>query len=101
MARHIPEDDEQPQEFDFIEPWRCGSCDEFMFNRDQDGYPSPGAPIGLSVKIDDQDYRVCLVCAEMYIVVLKSGHFREQHSLWLKEAAHKSKLKTGSNYLDR
>lgn len=103
MPKHIPEEDEQPDsELEFIEPWRCGSCSNLMYNRDEYGYPTLGAPIGISVKLNEtESLRVCLVCAEMYIVVLKSQYLREEHQKWVEENNHKSKLKSGSNYLDR
>jgi hypothetical protein len=87
--------------FEFIEPWFCGNCDEFMYNKDQDGYPAPGAPVGLAVKYDNRSMRICLLCAEMYISILNNPYMLEQHKEWLKEITIKNKLKPGHNYLDK
>lgn len=87
--------------FDFLEPWRCESCNELIYNKDGDGYPTPGAPIGIAVKLDKQMKRICLVCAEMYIVILKSPYMLKQHKEWVEENKHKDKLRFGRNYLDK
>jgi hypothetical protein len=90
----------EDEPLDFIEPWWCDECGEYMYNKDQEGYPSPGAPIGLSVKFDKKEKRVCLLCAEMYIAVLKNPFMLQQHREWVTENKHKDKLKFGQNYLD-
>lgn len=28
-----------------IEPWRCKHCNKLIYNRDENGYPVPGAPV--------------------------------------------------------
>lgn len=85
----------------FIEPWYCDECGTFVYNKDSDGYPAPGAPVGLAVKFDKKEMRICLVCAEMYIVLLKSPYMMEHHRQWLKEVKYKEKLRFCSNYLDK
>jgi len=96
-----PADKPQTQLLEFVEPWRCDSCKELMYNKNADGYPAPGAPIGLNITVDGKEQRVCLMCAEMYIAVLKNDYFVERHKEWVKEQEHKNKLKTGNSYLDR
>lgn len=90
-------DDELP----FLEPWHCGECGEFMYNKDKEGYPAPGAPLGLEVKVDEASFRVCLMCAEVYISLLKNPFMVEQHKKWLEAKKKIEKLKSGSNYLDK
>jgi hypothetical protein len=91
----------EPDLLEFIEPWRCYNCDELMYNKDQDGYPSPGAPIGLAIHVEEKPMRVCLLCVEMYIAVLKSTYMKDQHIQWQEENKHKEKLRFGGKYLDR
>lgn len=89
------------ERIEFLEPWRCGECNELMYNKDQDGYATFGAPLGLEIKVDDKSTRVCLVCAEMYIALLKSPFMVEQHKEWIEKRKKTEKLKSGNNYLDR
>lgn len=84
---------------DFIEPWRCDNCGYLMYNIDKNGYPAPGAPIGMKIK--GESTRVCSLCCDMYVTVLKSNHFKEQHKSWLQTQQYKTKLKLGGNYLDK
>jgi hypothetical protein len=72
-----------------------------MYNKTPDGYPAPGAPVGLNISIDGKKLRVCLLCAQMFISVTQSEFFRDEHSKWVKEMEHRKKLRSGSNYLDR
>lgn len=94
-------EDEGIESLDFIEPWRCGECKNLMYNVDSKGYPSPGAPIGMSIKPYGKPMRVCMMCAQLYVTVLKSPYFKEIHKSWAQEQAHKMKLKIGNNYLDK
>lgn len=89
------------KELEFLEPWRCGECNELMYNKDQEGYPAPGAPLGLEVKIDDESIRVCLMCAEIYISLLRNKFMVEQHKKWIDGRRKIEKLKSGNNYLDK
>lgn len=85
----------------FIEPWRCGGCNALMYNT-ADGYPSPGAPVGLTVTVDGREIRTCLACTQMYIAVMENDFLREQHNRWRDESkARYEKLGINKNYLDR
>ena len=85
----------------FLDPWRCAECKGLMYNLDDRGRPSPGAPIGLVVTINEERKRVCSVCADMYIVVNESRYMVEQHMAWEKEQSRRrEKLGVKGKYLD-
>lgn len=96
MGTELPEENE----FSFIEPWRCSECGELMYNISEDGNPAPGAPVGVTISIDETNGRYCLLCAQIYVIVAERQHFRDQHKEWLKEQAYKNRLRFGSKYLD-
>lgn len=88
---------------EFIKPWRCeGPCKELMYNKDGNGYPAPGAPIGFTVHLDiGVSKRVCCTCAEMYLVVRESSYMHRQHTEWMQESQQrKEKLGSSGKYLD-
>jgi hypothetical protein len=89
------------EQLEFIEPWRCGECNNLMYNKDQDGYATFGAPMGLEIKVDEVSTRVCLMCAEMYIAVLRNPFMVTQHKDWIERRKKIDKIKSGNNYLDR
>ncbi len=85
---------------EFLEPWRCFSCNDLMYNTDSKGYPTPGAPLGVGVEIEDTQRRLCMVCAQLCVIVLNNKYFVGLIKDFQKEQDHKKKLKSGSNYLD-
>jgi hypothetical protein len=82
------------------EPWKCYHCCELMYNKDQDGYPIEGSPIGCDVTIDGTSARLCITCAQIYELLLSNNYMRTQHRVWLEEQEKKYKLKIGNKYLD-
>lgn len=87
--------------FEFLDAWRCGNCGQLMYNTSKDGYPAPGAPVGMDIKPYGDAMRACSLCTQMYTNVLKSTYFKKHHKDWMQEQDSKEKLKTGRNYLDR
>jgi hypothetical protein len=49
------------------QPWRCDSCGLFVFNKDENGHPAPGAPPSFfGGEHGGKKYEnVCAVCYEM------------------------------------
>ena len=52
-----------PPERQILEPWRCSCCKELMYNRDENGNPTEGAPMPKFWSIKYQ--QVCSMCYEM------------------------------------
>lgn len=71
-----------------------------MYNTNSKGYPAPGAPLGVAVEIQDEQRRLCTVCAEMCVIVLNNKYFIELIKQYQKEQDHKKRLKSGGSYLD-
>lgn len=74
-----------------IEPWRCDSCEQLMFNVDGAGLPIPGAPMP---HFWDTTHRmVCTVCYDMAIAAFVLPHFRAAHDEWKQEEAKNKERK--------
>lgn len=85
----------------FLDSWRCSSCNALMYNIDEEGRPTPGAPIGLVVTIAERRQRVCSMCADIYVVVNESRYMVEQHMDWEREQKRREeKLGIKGRYLD-
>lgn len=85
----------------FLQPWRCPECKQLMYNVDEQGRPTLGAPIGLAIGTEGNRRRICTLCAEMYIAASESRYMTEQHMDWVKEQERRrQKLGVKGSYLD-
>lgn len=86
---------------ELLESWVCeGPCQQLMYNKDEEGYPCPGAPVGFTIHPDEQELRVCSTCADMYISLAESRFMRRMHGIWVISQARKERLKSGHEYLE-
>lgn len=69
-----------------IEPWRCDSCEQLMFNVDEAGLPISGAP--MPHFWDVQHPQVCSVCYDMAMAAFEYPFFRAAHDAWRQEEAN-------------
>lgn len=81
-----------------VEPWRCNTCNLLVYNLDDNGYPTEGAPMGHYADIDHQN--VCSVCYFMITnpALADSNYWRGIRAAEYDKRIKDKRLKPGSDY---
>jgi len=93
---------DESNNLEFISPWRCeGPCKAFMYNRNAEGYPSPGAPVGFTIDMGKGNtIRVCSTCKDLWLIAASNKHMRKEHVKWDLQNERAERLRPDRNYLD-